>query len=99
MRRCPKCGRTFDNDRQKFCTLDGTGLLDVEVLNEPESQRVEQREPIRIESAGSNSPELNDEMTKLLSRQPPAQPSPRFDPCTTVLAGSRSTPSPPPAPP
>ena len=97
MKRCPKCGRTFDNGRQKFCTLDGTGLLDVEVLNEAESQRVEQGETIRIDSAGLNSAELNDEMTKIISREPPAQSLPSFDPYKTVVAESSS--SAPPAPP
>src|SRR5438067_3889839 len=99
MRRCPKCGRTFDNDRQKFCTLDGTGLLDVDVLNEAESQRVEQGETIRIDSAGLNSAELNDEMTKIISREPPAQSIPSFDPYRTVVSESSSTSSAPPAPP
>jgi hypothetical protein len=98
MRRCPKCGRTFDNDRQKFCTLDGTGLLDVEGLNEAESQRVEQGETIRIDSAGLNSAELNDEMTRIISREPPAQSLPSFDPYKTVVAESSSTSSAPPAP-
>src|SRR5437763_13741367 len=97
MRRCPKCGRTFDNDRQKFCTLDGTGLLDVDVLNEAESQRVEQGETIRIDSAGLNSAELNDEMTKIISREPPAQSLPSFDPYKTVVAESSSTSRAPPA--
>ena len=99
MRRCPKCGRTFDSDKQKFCTLDGTGLLDVEVLNEAESQRVEQGETIRIDSAGLNSAELNDEMTKIISREPPPQSIPNFDPYKTVVAESGSTSSAPPAPP
>ena len=99
MRRCPKCGRTFDNDKQKFCTLDGTGLLDVEVLNEAESQRVEQGETIRIDSAGLNSAELNDEMTKIISREPPAQSLPSFDPYKTVVTESGSTSSAPPTPP
>src|SRR5437763_12084553 len=93
MRRCPKCGRTFDNDRQKFCTLDGTGLLDVDVLNEAESQRVEQGETIRIDSAGLNSAELNDEMTKIISREPPAQSLPSFDPYKTAVSASSSNPS------
>src|ERR1041385_21130 len=99
MRRCPKCGRTFDSDKQKFCTLDGTGLLDVEVLNEAESQRVERGETIRIDSAGLNSAELNDEMTKIISREPPPQSIPNFDPYKTVVAESGSTSSAPPAPP
>ncbi len=112
MRRCPKCGRTFDNDRQKFCTLDGTGLLDVEVLNEAEAQRVEQGETIRIDSAQFNSAELNDEMTKIISREPPAQSLPSFDPYKTVVSDASSSapqptspiaaaapPIPPPAPP
>src|SRR5213080_3754927 len=99
MRRCPKCGRTFDNDRQKFGTLDGTGLLDVEVLNEAESQRVEQGETIRIDSAGLNSAELNDELTKIISREPPAQSLPSFDPYRTVVSESSSTSSAPPAAP
>jgi|ERR1043166_3232160 hypothetical protein len=98
MRRCPKCGRTFDNDRQKFCTLDGTGLLDVEVLNEAESQRVEQGETIRIDSAQLNSAELNDEMTKIISREPPRQSIPSFDPYKTVVADAGETSSAPPPP-
>jgi hypothetical protein len=93
MRRCPKCGRTFDNDRQKFCTLDGTGLLDVDVLNEAESQRVEQGETIRIDSAGLNSAELNDEMTKIISREPPAQSLPSFDPYKTAVSSSPTPPA------
>ena len=97
MRRCPKCGRTFDNDRQKFCTLDGTGLLDVDVLNEAESQRVEQGETIRIDSAGLNSAELNDEMTKIISREPPAQSLPSFDPYKTAVSASPAPPAAPPA--
>src|ERR1041384_2458724 len=99
MRRCPKCGRTFDSDKQKFCTLDGTGLLDVEVLNEAESQRVEQGETIRIDSAGLNSAELNDEMTKIISREPPPQSIPNFDPYKTGVSESGSTSSAPPGPP
>jgi hypothetical protein len=107
MRRCPKCGRTFDNDRQKFCTLDGTGLLDVEVLNDAESQRVELGETVRIDSAQLNSAELNDEMTKIISREPPAQSIPSFDPYKTVVSdagagspASQAAPPPPgPAPP
>ena len=102
MRRCPKCGRTFDNDRQKFCTIDGTGLLDVEVLNEAESQRAEQGETIRIDSAGLNSAELNDEMTKNLSREPPVSFLPNFDPYKTVVSepsSSASAPRPPSPPP
>lgn len=27
MRRCPKCGRTFTKDTQKFCTFDGGALI------------------------------------------------------------------------
>lgn len=95
MRRCPKCGRTFDNDRQKFCTLDGTGLLDVDVLNEAESQRVEQGETIRIDSAQFNSAELNDEMTKIISREPVPQSLPSFDPYKTVVSDASSSPSAP----
>src|SRR5918911_4613865 len=26
MQRCPKCGRTYENDAQKFCTHDGGRL-------------------------------------------------------------------------
>src|SRR5207253_982165 len=73
--------------------------LDVDVLNEAESQRVEQGETIRIDSAGLNSAELNDEMTKIISREPPAQAIPSFDPYRTVVSDSSSTSSAPPAPP
>src|SRR5207237_5100325 len=81
------------------CKLDGAWLLEAEVLNEAESQGVEQGETIRIDSAELNSAELNDEMTKIISREPPAQSLPSFDPYKTVVAESSSTSSAPPAPP
>src|SRR5207237_9935753 len=81
------------------CKLDGAWLLEAEVLNEAESQGVEQGETIRIDSAELNSAELNDEMTKIMSREPPAQSLPSFDPYKTVVAESSSTSSAPPAPP
>src|SRR5918995_177757 len=27
MKRCPKCNRTYPDDNQKFCTLDGSSLV------------------------------------------------------------------------
>jgi hypothetical protein len=34
MKRCPKCSRTFPDDKQKFCTIDG-GLLVAEQVFDP----------------------------------------------------------------
>src|SRR6266850_1630739 len=35
MKRCPKCNRSFPDDNQKFCTIDGGLLLSAEQAFDP----------------------------------------------------------------
>ena len=97
MKRCPNCNRTYMNAAQKFCTLDGTPLLDTTTL--PSGQG----ETIRIDSTGLKVPTFDDEATQVISRkdletgdldpyktmvnEPRAQaPAPPIDPEMTVPA-------------
>ena len=34
MKRCPRCSRTFDDERLKFCRADGSQLMTETSLNE-----------------------------------------------------------------
>jgi hypothetical protein len=58
MKRCPKCSRTYPDDNQKFCTVDGGLLLSSEQAFDPNAT-------IQIPSPYSGSPP---------SPQPPQQP-------------------------
>ena len=82
MRSCPKCGRTYDNDKQKFCTIDGTPLTSTGAL--------ETGETIRIDAA--QSAELDAEITKVISRNELGG----FDPYKTTLSESGETTAPAP---
>jgi hypothetical protein len=80
MKRCPNCNRSYTNDQQKFCTQDGTPLVDAVA---PKSG---QGETIRIDSAQLNATQTNDEPTKVISRElttPPAAAD--FDPYKTII--------------
>ncbi len=82
MKQCPKCSKTYANDKQKFCTKDGTALVDAHQAS------AGQDTTIRIDSA-----QLDDEITKVIS-QPLPRMSERFDPYKTNV----STPPEPPPP-
>src|SRR5919206_4624759 len=83
MKQCPKCSVTYANDKQKFCTRDGTALVDAQ-------QSKQNDETVRIDSA-----QLDDEVTKFISRELPPAAAGAFDPYKTTV----STPQPPPTPP
>src|SRR5712692_10101592 len=85
MKRCPKCNRAYRNDTQKFCTKDGISLVDAEV---PDAG---QGETIRIDSAQLNSAELDDEITKAISRDMISETTGGFDPYKTVVARPDAT--------
>src|SRR5437588_12529631 len=38
MQRCPKCGRTYENDTQKFCTHDGGRIAPDNLATRREAQ-------------------------------------------------------------
>src|SRR5436190_20314978 len=84
MKQCPKCSRTYANDKQKFCTKDGTALVDAVDAS------AGQGETVRIDSA-----QLDDEITKVISQPLPRMGS-AFDPYKTQVSTSQETTSAPP---
>ncbi len=84
MKRCPNCNRIYTNDQQKFCTKDGTPLVDAQIPS------AGQGETIRIDSAQLNATQTGDEPTKVISRELKPPPAADFDPYKTIV----STPSP-----
>jgi hypothetical protein len=85
MKRCPSCNRTYPNDAQKFCTKDGTSLV-----HEPTAGLQTPGETVRFDSSELNATRIDDEVTKVISRELPPEPA-EFDPYKTVLAKSRES--------
>ena len=89
MKQCPKCSRTYANDKQKFCTKDGTPLVD------SHNAAAGQDATIRIDSN-----QLDDEITKVISQPLPRMSEGPFDPYKTQVSTPQPTPPvPTPAPP
>src|SRR5438067_3354454 len=80
MKRCPACSRTYANDAQKFCTQDGIVLVDAH------SAGAGQGETVRIDSA-----QLDDEVTKVISKGLPRTTGSGFDPYRTVISSAQET--------
>src|SRR6185369_11313728 len=88
MKQCPKCSSTYANDKQKFCTKDGTALVDA---HQPTAG---QDTTIRIDST-----QLDDEITKVISQPLPRMSQERFDPYKTNVSTPQPEPPPPTPPP
>src|ERR1051326_8559844 len=84
MRQCPKCSRTYENDRQKFCTKDGTALIDVP------ADGAGQGETVQFDSS-----QLDDEVTKVISHPLPRMTGSGFDPYKTVMSAPEDRAMPP----
>ena len=80
MKQCPSCSRTYANDKQKFCTQDGVALVDAH------SASAGQGETVRIDSA-----ELDDEITKAISKGLPRMTGSGFDPYKTTVSAPQET--------
>lgn len=80
MKQCPSCNRTYANDKQKFCTQDGVALVDAH------SASAGQGETVRIDSA-----ELDDEITKAISKGLPRMTGSGFDPYKTTVSAPQET--------
>ncbi|HBB98294.1 MAG TPA: hypothetical protein DC054_23170 [Blastocatellia bacterium] len=80
MKQCPTCSRTYANDKQKFCTQDGIALVDAH------SASAGQGETVRIDSA-----ELDDEITKAISKGLPRMTGSGFDPYKTTVSAPQET--------
>jgi len=87
MKQCPKCSVTYANDKQKFCTKDGTPLVDAVDAS------AGQGETVRIDSA-----QLDDEITKVISQQLPQMSGSAFDPYKTQVSTAEDKAAAPPAP-
>jgi len=87
MKRCPKCNRTFTHATQKFCTLDGTPLVEMPA-------GAGQGETVRLDSAPLQSTQISaplpstqiedDEATKPISREL-VSPTGELDPYKTMV--------------
>ena len=80
MKQCPSCSRTYANDKQKFCTQDGVALVDAH------SASAGQGETVRIDSA-----ELDDEITRAISKGLPRMTGSGFDPYKTTVSAPQET--------
>src|SRR6476469_5819702 len=87
MKQCPKCSVTYANNKQKFCTKDGTPLVEAQ-------QSASNDETVRIDSA-----QLDDEVTKFISHELPPQASGVFDPYKTAVSTPQPTAHPEPTQP
>src|SRR4051812_14595466 len=62
MQKCPKCGRTFENDTQKFCTHDG-GRLEPDISpassQAPTTYDLRSADPFDPEATVTRLPDLN----------------------------------------
>jgi hypothetical protein len=85
MKQCPKCSKTYANDKQKFCTKDGAALVDA--LDASSGQG----ETVRIDSA-----QLDDEITKVISQALPPMSGSAFDPYKTQVSTQQEKAAPPP---
>ena len=87
MKQCPVCNRTYENNKQKFCTQDGASLVD------------KQSAPLGPETVRIDSAQLEQEVTKVISRELPTIAG-SFDPYKTVMSTPQSpTPAAPPSQP
>lgn len=84
MKRCPNCNRTYTNDAQKFCTKDGTSLVDA-------SASLSQGETVRLDSADLGTTQFDPEVTKVIPRELPSQPAADFDPFKTIMGKAPDT--------
>src|SRR4051812_16766372 len=88
MKQCPKCSKTYANDKQKFCTKDGMALVDAVEASSG------QGETVRIDSA-----QLDDEITKVISQALPPMSGSAFDPYKTQVSTPKEKAAAPPAQP
>src|ERR1043166_1868739 len=84
MKQCPKCSKTYANNKQKFCTKDGTALVDALEASSG------QGETVRIDSA-----QLDDEVTKVISQALPRMSGSAFDPYKTQVSTPEEKGAPP----
>ena len=104
MQRCPKCNRTYQDDKQKFCTHDG-GRLEpyAPPLNEAPTS-FDLGATMRTDSSDLGETLLDKaaELNKTMAAPPPPPPSPQLSKTIAVPSPPKVTPAaaaPPPPPP
>src|SRR3954451_3984009 len=91
MQKCPKCGRTFENDTQKFCTHDG-GRLEQDIPS-ASSQAPTTYDLNQGGSAGAFDPEAT------VTRMPDLNRTVAAMPTSEIRSKETGPASPPPATP
>lgn len=108
MKRCPKCSRSFPDDNQKFCTIDG-GLLvladkpfdpNATIQGTSASQRTPPAEPPKEKPASSSQPDFSATIATTSSAPTavlPRKTGPTNSPTSSNLQQpSKANPAPPP---
>lgn len=114
MQRCPKCGRTYDTDTQKFCTHDGGRLGPDDAPSSSYAQtaydlgQTVRTDPFDPEETVTRLPDLNktvasaptSEIRPMDTGRPTTPPASPYHPTSQQPAPHQPTPSqPPPSPP
>lgn len=99
MQRCPKCGRTYEHDTQKFCTHDGGRLAPDDPAAAPTTYDLNQAtltDPFDPEATVTRMPDLNRTIASAPTSEIRSKDTgPAIPPATPY----QPTPQPPPAPP
>ncbi|MDQ1707408.1 MAG: hypothetical protein QOJ88_619 [Pyrinomonadaceae bacterium] len=107
MKRCPKCNRSFPDDNQKFCTIDGGLLVIADQPFDPNATIHSPAQPSASDSANkaAAAPQHDWNETIALSQSPdaptavlPRQTGPTGSPTVTNLRQSPQAAPPPPTP-
>src|SRR5258708_3566988 len=106
MKRCPKCSRTFPDDNQKFCTIDGGLLVAGDKPFDPNATIQSSAAPPAEPPVSSHPPDWDEtiaasaptvEPTRASSapvRQPPSKPTPPPPAKSAPLPAAQRAPAP-----
>src|SRR5688572_15795304 len=107
MKRCPKCNRTYPDDNQKYCTLDGSSLVSADQGFDPNATILSSTNLANQPTPRTPTVDLN---RTVASSPPPAAPgrtarssasvatellNPNTGPMSGATVVDRSTPDPP----
>src|SRR3982074_2963518 len=103
MKRCPKCSRTFPDDNQKFCTIDGGLLVPGDKPFDPNATIQSTTAPVTPPPAVTSPPAKKQEpdfgATIATSSWAPTAVLPKKTGPTGSVTAANVPPQPPPAPP
>jgi len=105
MQRCPKCGRTYEDDEQKFCTFDGGRLAIDTGAHSPAPAPYKPADDLGATLIHESFPDLKAQMNPLPPPElyktvaSPSRPTSEFDQTGQTSQTGAASPSQPPAPP